>query len=89
MADAKPKFSKLSNDNYANWKFRMELLLRKQGLWKRVIEGCCPPAKVDRGVVINQTEIDDWESQDDEARGTIGLLVMDGDKTFCFIHPII
>lgn len=72
MADAKPKFAKLNNENYANWKFKMELLLRKL-----VIEGCRLKPIFDNNEIVNQIEIDNWEIKDDEARGTIGLLVMD------------
>ena len=42
MAETKPQFAKLTNNNYANWKFKMELLLQKQNLWKHVIEAKCP-----------------------------------------------
>ncbi|XP_073831708.1 uncharacterized protein [Musca autumnalis] len=78
MADAKPKFSKLNNDNYANWKFKMELLLRKHNLWKLVIEGSRPePKRGQNNEISNQAQLDEWDAKDDEARGTIGLLVMD------------
>lgn len=78
MAEAKPRFSKLNNSNYANWKFRMELLLRKQNLWKKVIEGPRPREnRGEAGNIINAAAISDWDEKDDEARGTIGLLVMD------------
>lgn len=75
--DAKPKIAMLNNENYGNWKFKLELLLRKQGLWKHVIEGSRPVTKMEDGRVTNKAEIDRWECKDDEARGTIGLLVMD------------
>lgn len=78
MADAvKPKFVKLNDSNYANWKFRMELLLRKQNLWKKVIIGNRPVAVVAEEAVTNQDEIDKWDELDDVARGTIGLAVED------------
>ncbi|XP_073811912.1 uncharacterized protein [Musca autumnalis] len=78
MAEAKPRFAKLNNSNYANWKFRIELLLRKQNLWKKVIEGSRPQEnRGQAGIIVNAAEISDWEDKDDEARGTIGLLVMD------------
>lgn len=75
--DTKTKIAKLNNENYANWKFKLELLLRKQGLWKHVIEGSRPTPKFEGSIVTNQAEIENWEYKDDEARGTIGLLVMD------------
>lgn len=56
----------------------MELLLRKQNLWKKVIIGDRPtPELSTAGVIENQKAIDDWDDLDDEARGTIGLLVED------------
>lgn len=75
--DAKTKIAKLNNENYANWKFKLELLLRKQGLWKHVIEGSRPAPIWEGSTVKNQAQIDDWEYKDVGARGTIGLLVMD------------
>lgn len=77
MTDIKPKFAKLTNDNYANWKFKIELLLRKHNLWKHVIEGSCPLPIFNNNLIVNLSIIDDWDNKDDEARGTIGLLVMD------------
>lgn len=74
---AKPKFVKLNDKNYANWKFRMELLLRKQNLWKKVIIGEAPKQVEKDGCITNKKEIDEWETFDDEARGTIGLAVED------------
>jgi len=68
------KIAKLNNENYTNWKFKMELLLRKQNLWKKVIVGTRPEKKEDDS---NNGEIDDWDAKDDEARGIIGLSVED------------
>lgn len=75
MAEAaKQKFVKLNDSNYANWKFRMELLLRKQGLWKKVIIERRPSVALNgSGVITNQAELDKWDEYDDEARGTIGF----------------
>lgn len=55
----------------------MELLLRKQNLWKKVIIAERPEPVVVEEVVTNQTAIDNFDTHDDEARGTIGLLVED------------
>lgn len=79
MAESgKPKFVKLNDNNYANWKFRMELLLRKQNLWKKTITGGKPAMVTDAdGVISNQDALDKWDELDDEARGTIGLAVED------------
>lgn len=66
------------DSNYANWKFRMELLLRKQNLWKKVIIEERPAAKLNaKNIVRNQPAINKWDKLDDEARGTIGLAVDD------------
>lgn len=75
MSDTKRKFGKL---NYSNWKFKMELLSRKKNLWKSFIEGSCPQVKInDSGITTNIKEITEQEGKDGEARGTIGLLIMD------------
>lgn len=75
---AKPKFVKLNDSNYANWKFRMEMLLRKQNLWKKVILTAKPTAALGTGGAIeNQAAMDKWDEEDDEARGSIGLAVED------------
>lgn len=87
MAEAKPRFAKLNSSNYANWKFRMELLLRKQNLWKTVIEGSRPRIiRGESGICTNQAEIREWDDKDDEARATIGLLVMD--DQLCLIRHL-
>lgn len=73
MADAaKHKFVKLNDSNYANWKFRMELLLRKQNLWKKVmVDGKPQRALNANGRIENQSDIDKWDELDDMARGTL------------------
>lgn len=56
----------------------MELLLRKQNLWKRVILNQRPLAELNvEGAISNQKAIDEWDENDDTARGTIGLAVED------------
>lgn len=79
MADiGKQKFEKLNNTNYANWKFRVELLLRKQNWWKNVIiDGRSEPILNTDGDVTNETDINKWDELDDETRGMIGLAVDD------------
>lgn len=74
------KIVKLNNSNYSNWKFRMELLLLKKNLWKKVILGDRPapiPTSADNPTPTNAKQIEDWEEADDQARGSIGLTVED------------
>jgi len=56
----------------------MELLLRKQNLWKKVImEGRSDPESDSEDRASNQAAIDKWDELDDVARGTIGLAIDD------------
>lgn len=73
MADIKHTVTKLNNTNYPNWKFKVELLLRSKGLWKKVIETEKPEPSVASGVTTNQKAIDEWDENDDATRGIIGL----------------
>ncbi|OAD56172.1 hypothetical protein WN48_03818 [Eufriesea mexicana] len=57
--------TKLNNSNYCSWKFKVELLLIKEGLWELVTQN--RPATPDT----------DWFNKDGKARATIGLLVED------------
>lgn len=57
--------TKLNNDNYQTWKYKMELLLIKEDLWDVVSNA--EPAKVS----------EDWQKRDNKVRATIGLLVED------------
>lgn len=61
------KFSiaKLDDENYFNWKFRMELVLTKDGLWDVVT------------AEIPKVRSDAWEKKNSEARILIGLSVGD------------
>lgn len=79
MTDSmKSNITKLNNSNYANWKFKMELMLRSRGLWKKVILLKKPSAIIGTtGQVTNQTALDEWDEVDDEARGIMGLSVED------------
>lgn len=76
MADAKVSIVKLNNSNYSNWKYKMELLLIKEGLWK-VIKETAPAPSTTLTTVSNQKDIDDWNVNDDKARAFIGLSVED------------
>lgn len=57
--------AKLNNDNYESWKYKVELLLIKEGLWD----------------IMNKTVPTQpgaaWLTKDAQARATIGLLVED------------
>ena len=57
--------TKLNNQNYQSWKYKVELLLIKEGLWDLVEVN--PPAE--RNV--------EWLNRDGKAKATIGLLVED------------
>lgn len=66
MGDSiKVSIDKLNNENYYNWKYKVQLLLMKEGLWKVINDQAPSPMT------------DDWRNRDDKARATIGLLVED------------
>lgn len=57
--------TKLNNENYDSWKYKVELLLIREGLWDIVSKP--EPAQPDAT----------WKAKDAQARATIGLLVED------------
>lgn len=61
--------AKLNNDNYESWRYKVELLLIKEGLWE-VISNAAPA----------QPEAA-WLTKDAQARATIGLMVEDNQLT--------
>lgn len=63
----KSAVSKLNDDNYFNWKFKMEMLLMKESLWDTV--------NSEKPEV--QAEITAWTKKDNEARAWIVLSVED------------
>lgn len=63
--DTKYAITKLNNTNYFVWKFKMQLLLTKEGVWETVIAG--PP----------NPETEAWKKKDSLAYATIGLNVED------------
>ena len=65
MESTKIQIQKLNRSNYPTWKFKVELLLIKDGLWKVIRDNAPNPIT------------DDWTDKDDKARATIGLLVED------------
>lgn len=74
MAESNRVFvTKLNNDNYFMWKYKMELLLMKEKLWS-VLSEVKPEPTADND---NATAITDWQTRDDQARAWIGLSVED------------
>lgn len=65
MADVKVSFEKLNDNNFAVWKFKMELFLVKEELFSVVVED--KPG----------TPTADWTLKDGKARAMIGLAVED------------
>ena len=59
------RITKLNNQNYQTWKFKVELLLTKEDLWDTISKD--PPEPL----------TDAWRSKDCKARATIGLLLED------------
>ena len=58
---------KLSNSNYPTWRFKVELLLVREELWRYVDPGVQPAGETDAV----------WNAGDAKARATIGLLIED------------
>lgn len=65
MEDLKSSIKRLNNQNYGNWKYRMELLLMKEELWEIV--------KYRKPDVVDVH----WESKNNKAKAMIGLLIED------------
>ena len=66
MADSTvSRITKLNNQNYQTWKFKIELLLTKEDLWDTISEDSPNPTTTA------------WQLNDRKARATIGLLVED------------
>lgn len=65
MCETKYAITKLNNTNYFVWKFKMQLLLTKEGAWENIIAD--PPNPM--------TEA--WNKKDSVAYATIGLNVED------------
>ena len=55
--------TKLNNENYETWKFKIELLLIKEGLWNIVNE------------IKPERPNEDWIEKDGQVKATIGLTV--------------
>ncbi|XP_062533959.1 uncharacterized protein LOC134202975 [Armigeres subalbatus] len=67
MKGSRFSLQKLSNRNYPTWRFKVELLLIREELWRYVHPGVKPEDEDD----------EDWEVGDAKARATIGLLIED------------
>lgn len=80
MAEFKAKFEKLNNANYTNWRFKMELLLKRDNLWM-VISTEKPVEPVGAadvaGMVEYQNEMKEWIRKDEKAFSIIGLSIED------------
>lgn len=59
--------TKLNNENYQVWKYKLKLLLLKEGLWDQV-SSVAPTEAIAAAA---------WKTKDDKARATIGLNVGD------------
>lgn len=73
MTDFKSNIVKLNNSNYSNWKYKVQLLLMKENLFKKVIEGERPVPEND----ANRKLIEAWDDADSQAQAYIGLTVED------------
>lgn len=67
MDGSRFSIQKLNNSNYPSWRFKVELLLIREELWRYVEPGVKPAA----------VAADAWDAGDAKARATIGLLIDD------------
>ncbi|KXJ69496.1 hypothetical protein RP20_CCG026793 [Aedes albopictus] len=65
MDASKLMLERLINANYEAWRFRIEMLLIREGLWKHISEEVPNPVT------------SEWKQGDDKARATIALFVED------------
>lgn len=68
--DTKIQLAKLNNQNYSNWKFKIELLLIKEKVWNVITED--PPT-----TTATTTADTKWLEKDQIARAIIGLNIED------------
>lgn len=64
MGDFKAKFEKLNNSNYSLWKYKMELLLKKEGLWSIITKPAPSAPAADATAEINavyERNMEKWE----------------------------
>lgn len=67
MEGSRFSLQKLNNSNYPSWRFKVELLLIREELWRYVEPGVKPEAEAETV----------WNVGDAKARTTIGLLIDD------------
>lgn len=79
MADFKAKFVKLNNENFTNWRFKMELLLKKENLWTAISTKIpeSPGAAESAVLAAFEKEKKEWLRKDEEAFSIIGLSIED------------
>lgn len=61
------KFTKLNNQNWASWKFRMEMMLTREELW--YVVGTPKPEPAEAAAAAQ------WVKDDQKARATMGLCI--------------
>lgn len=66
------KITKLNNLNYFTWKFKMQMVLIKEKVWKSISE---------TAPTTPETEVSNWRSMDETARALIALAVEDNQLT--------
>lgn len=64
---AKVQITKLNDDNYPVWKYKMELLLIKEELWNVII----------KNTPVTEKELAIWNKKEGKARAYIGLFIED------------
>lgn len=70
MSDStKVCITKLNDENYQVWSYKLELLLIKEDLWTVISDGEAP--------VGDEGQLKKWKRSDDKARAHIGLLIED------------
>lgn len=76
-------FPKLNGENYFNWKFKMEMYLRKEKLWKFITEDppVIPKADAAKSDESAREKHMAFMESSDQARALIGLCVEDGQLT--------
>ena len=70
MEDLKVNLKKLDGSNFNSWKFRMELVFKKENVWDVVSE------------VSPEVKPENWESENSKAMAIIGLTVDDSQLSF-------
>lgn len=79
MADYKAKIEKLNNSNYTNWRFKVELMLKKENLWRVITdsEPVLPENSDATATAAHATQLASWTRADEQAFSIIGLSIDD------------